>query len=223
MPLSAPRRGRPKDPGLPARRRQEILEAATAIFAESGYRCTDLQDVADRLGVGKGTLYRYFPTKQALFQAAVDRVMIGMRDAIDGAVEGAEDPLERIRRGVRAYLCYFDKHPEFVELLMQERAEFRDRKKPTYFEHREKNIGRWREVYRGLMAEGRVRSIPVDRITDVVSNLLYGAMFTNYFAGRRKSLADQADDVLDIFFNGILSDSERSPRSARTSGNGRHA
>lgn len=222
MPVSAPKRGRPKDPGLPARRREEILEAATAVFAEFGYRCADLQDVADRLGVGKGTLYRYFPTKQELFQAAVDRVMTGMRATIDAAVRGATDPLDRIRIAARTYLCYFDRHPEFVELIIQERAEFKDRKKPTYFEHREKNVHRWRRLYAGLIEEGRVRPVPVDRITETMSSLLYGAMFTNYFAGRKKALADQADDILDIFLRGILTDSERSAGGTRAGRNGRH-
>src|SRR2546428_5724917 len=139
MPTLA-KRGRPKDPGLLERRRAEILDAATRGFAERGYRCTDLQDVADLLGVGKGTLYRYFPTKEALFQAAVDRVMTGMRASIDEAVADIDDPLERIGRAMRTYLAYFDRHPEYVELLIQERAEFRDRKTPTYFVHREANI-----------------------------------------------------------------------------------
>jgi AcrR family transcriptional regulator len=216
--ISRRQRGRPKDPGLPARRREEILDAATEAFAENGYRCTDLQDVADLLGVGKGTLYRYFPTKQALFQAAVDRVMTEMRAAIDAAAGRIEDPLERVGVAIRAYLGYFDEHPEFVELLIQERAEFRDRKKPTYFVHREANIGRWQELYRRLIDEGRVRRIPVDRITDVVSDLLYGTMFTNYFAGRRKSLSEQADDILDILFHGLLTG-----HNGQGGGNGRRA
>ena len=44
---------------------------------------------------------------------------------------------------------------------MQERAGFKDRERPTYFEHRENNVERWRQVYRRLIAEGRVRPIPV--------------------------------------------------------------
>ena len=99
---------------------------------------------------------------------------------------GIDDPLDRICTAVRAYLIFFADHPEFVELIMQERAQFKDRKKPTYFVHREANVERWRELYRGLIAAGRVRVMPVDRITDVMSDLLYGTMFTNYFAGPRK-------------------------------------
>ncbi|MGH7131588.1 MAG: TetR/AcrR family transcriptional regulator [Phycisphaerales bacterium] len=207
------RRGRPKEAGLPERRREEILVAATQVFAREGYPGTDLQDVADKLGVGKGTLYRYFDTKRSIFQAAVDRAVIGMRRSIDAALVGLEDPFDRIEAAVRAYLVYFDEHPEFVELIMQERAEFRDRKKPTYFAHREANLGVWQKMYADLIKSGRIRDIPVDRITDTLGNVMYGAMFTNYFAGRHKTLLRQADDILDIAFNGLLTDTERARRA----------
>jgi hypothetical protein len=95
---------------------------------------------------------------------------------------------------------------------MQERAQFKDRKKPTYFEHREANSVRWRELYRSLIAAGRIRDVPVERISDVMSNLLYGTMCTNYFTDQRHSVEAQARDILDIAFNGILSDSERQRR-----------
>ena len=93
-------------------------------------------------------------------------------------------------------------------MLIQERAQFKDRKKPTYFEHRETNVERWRALYRSLIDAGRVRDIPVERIIDVVGDLLYGTMFTNYFTGPRKSAEEQTRDILDIVFHGILSDSE---------------
>ena len=56
-------------------RREQILDAAAEVFAQHGYRNTDVQFVADALQVGKGTVYRYFPSKEALFLAAVDRGM----------------------------------------------------------------------------------------------------------------------------------------------------
>ena len=96
---------------------------------------------------------------------------------------------------------------------MQERAQFKDRKKPTYFEHREVNVKRWHDLYRSLIQAGRIREMPVERISDVFSNLLYGTMFTNYFTGQRHHVEAQAQDILDIMFNGILSDSERRRRS----------
>jgi AcrR family transcriptional regulator len=200
---------RASDEALWASRQEEILETAAKLFAKHGYADTDTQLLADELGVGKGTLYRYFTNKQALFLAAADRVMRQLRQHIDSSIAEVTDPLERIVKAVAAYLAFFEDHPECVELLMQERAQFKDRKKPTFFEHREANVQRWQAVYRGLIAEGRIRDMPVERITDVMSHVLYGTIFTNYFTGQHKPSETQARDILDVVFRGILSDSER--------------
>jgi AcrR family transcriptional regulator len=203
------RPGRPVDEALQGRRREEILEAAVRLFAERGYPGTDMQVLADTLGVGKGTVYRYFPSKRDLFLAAADYGMRRLQRRVEEAIAGVEDPLERVAVGIRTYLAFFADHPEFVELLIQERAHFKDRKKPTFFEHREARVERWRALYRGLIEAGRVRGVPAERITDVVSDLLYGTMFTNYFSGPRKPPEEQARDIIDIVFHGILTEPER--------------
>jgi AcrR family transcriptional regulator len=192
-----------------ARRHEEILETAAKLFAQHGYSETDTQLLADQLGVGKGTLYRYFPSKRDLFLAAADRVMVKLREHVDASIVGVADPLDQIAVAIRAYLAFFAAQPGFVELLIQERAQFKDRKKPTYFEHRERNIVRWREMYRQLIACGRIRPMPVERITNVLGNLVYGTMFTNYFTGPNKPFEEQAREILDIVFQGILTESER--------------
>jgi AcrR family transcriptional regulator len=197
-----------------ARRQEEILDAAVRLFAVNNYAETDTQVLADELRVGKGTLYRYFPSKRALFLAAADRVMQQLRACVEAAIAGLDDPLERIAKAVRTYLKFFAEHPEYAELLIQERAQFKDRKKPTYHEHCDASVERWREMYRSLIAAGRVRNIPPERITDVISDLLYGTMFTSYFTGRQKSYDQQADDLLDIVFHGILTGPERRRRGA---------
>lgn len=196
--------GRPPDPELAALRRRTILQAATCQFAARGFRDADVQEIADALGVGKGTIYRYFPSKEALFLAAVDEGMQQLKAAIDTAAAAADSPWGRVEAAIRAYLTYFDQHPELIELLIQERCHFRDRKQPTYFVHCDANIRPWQDLLRQLISQGVVRDVPVERITDVISDLLYGTIFTNHFAGRRKSLASQCEDVLDILKHGVL-------------------
>jgi len=219
MKLAAEKRpGRPKDDELRESRCEEILAMAAKLFAKHGYADTDTQLLADKLGVGKGTLYRYFPSKSKLFLAAADRVMRALREQINANMKGIKDPLDQIAVAVRTCLVFCEDHPEFVELLLQERAQFKDRKKPTYFEHREANVERWNALYRNLIAQGRVRDMPVERITDVMSQALYGAMFINYFAGQQKPPEEQAQDILDVVFHGILSDAERPMRRKKDNG-----
>jgi AcrR family transcriptional regulator len=195
------------DPNLISRQ-EEILTQAAKLFAERGYDKTDTTLLAETVGVGKGTVYRYFPSKRQLFLAAADRVMRMMRERVDARMARIEDPLERITNGIHEFLDFFGEHPQFVELLIQERALFRDRTRPTFIEHREMNVERWRAFYRDLISQGRVRDIPVDRITDVLGSLLYGTIFMNYFRGSTKTPPEQARDIIDVVFRGILSQSE---------------
>jgi AcrR family transcriptional regulator len=210
------RPGRPKDEQRTARRTEEILDVAARVFATRGYPNTDVQVVADELGIGKGTVYRYFPTKRELFLAAADRGMRRLTAHIDASMT-ASDPLERMEQAIRAYLAFFVAHAELVELLMQERGEFRDRPKPTYFEHRDASREKWETLLHGLISAGRLRAIPVDTIMNVMGDLLYGTMFTNYFAGSRRSLEEQADDIVEVVLLGLLSDAERAKRAGRES------
>jgi len=199
------RPGRPVNKQLQHERQRAILEAATRVFAEQGFADADTQKVADLVGIGKGTVYRYFPSKEVLFLSTVDFAMRQLSESVNRAAMNAPEPLERISAGIRAYLSFFHDHPEVVELLVHERAHFRDRGTPTYFVHREANMGPWRALIEQLINEGVLRAVPVERVVNVISNLVYGTMFTNYFAGSTSTLSDQCEDILDIVYRGMLS------------------
>lgn len=206
------------DEGALTARREEILQTATELFAEHGFSDAVTQVLADRLKIGKGTLYRHFPSKRDLFLAAADRVMVKMNERIESSIVGVDDALESITVAISAYLAFFAENPHFVELIIQERASFKDRKRPTYFEHRERNVQRWRQLYRDLIGQGRIREMSAEHISDVVSGAIYGTMFINYFTGQAKPSDEQAREIVDIVFRGILSESERLRRETPRSG-----
>jgi TetR/AcrR family transcriptional repressor of mexJK operon len=66
---SKPKQGRPRDP----ERMRRVLEAAEQQFLEQGFERTSVEAVAKASGVSKMTIYAYFPTKKALFEATIGR------------------------------------------------------------------------------------------------------------------------------------------------------
>lgn len=190
-------------PALRARRQEQILDAAALGFAAHGYAGLDVEALAATIGVGKGTVYRYFPTKEALFLATIDRRMHALTTSIDAEVASAGTPMDRIVRGVHAFLAHLDAHPDLVELIVHERAVFKDRRTPTFLQYHEANQGPWTELLRELIRTGEVRDVPVGRFMDVMSYALWGAIFTNHFLGRRRSFDEQAGDILDVAFWGV--------------------
>ena len=87
-----PRRGSAKAaPTKGAMTRQAILEAAIARFGREGYRATSVADIARDAAVGGSLAYAYFPSKEALFFAAVDEDAAAViREGVDTVLEGGD-------------------------------------------------------------------------------------------------------------------------------------
>jgi AcrR family transcriptional regulator len=114
-----------------ARRREQILAAATEAFARSGFAATSLDDIAAEAGVTRAVLYRHFDSKADLYQAVLDRMCArldahvadpagGFTDAsIDGLLEtAAESPA-----GFRLLFQHALREPEFSERIEKFRAD----------------------------------------------------------------------------------------------------
>lgn len=94
MSVSVPRKRRKEA------RPSELTAAALALFVEKGFSATRLEDVAQRAGVSKGTLYLYFDSKEALFKAVIQEGVVPVvveGEAIAARHEGsAFELLERL-------------------------------------------------------------------------------------------------------------------------------
>jgi AcrR family transcriptional regulator len=95
--------GRQKSPA----KREEILAAAVAEFAHRDFHEVLMDDVAARAGVGKGTLYRYFPTKEVLFVAAVLRELSESHTEHLSTLDEAAPLRDVLERTVSRMVGYF--------------------------------------------------------------------------------------------------------------------
>ena len=89
---------------IPKDRFHDLIEAATAVFLEQGYRRTQMADVAARMGVAKGTVYLYVESKEALFHSVVrhaDRTQrIDLPDALPVRTPPPGALLEEVRKRI---------------------------------------------------------------------------------------------------------------------------
>lgn len=86
-------------------RRDAILDVAAGWFLEHGYAGTSMSAIAAELGGSKGTLWNYFPSKEKLFAAVIERVSESFRVQLVEILNPAEDRVEEtLRRYVRRFL-----------------------------------------------------------------------------------------------------------------------
>lgn len=106
----------------PEERREQLLAAAVELAAGGDVAAVSVQDLAARAGVSEGLLYHYFPTKQALVEAAVRRAADALLADL-AAAAAVEGPFEvRIRAGLDAYLDHVQAQPTSWRALLAART-----------------------------------------------------------------------------------------------------
>ena len=104
-------------------RKQQLLDAAAALFASKGYATTRIADICAAAGVAKGLFYWYFPTKESLFAELVRSMRSQLRRAQAAAMDEDADPVRRIRQGTEASVVFMAEHRSYFALLDVERAD----------------------------------------------------------------------------------------------------
>jgi AcrR family transcriptional regulator len=83
-----------------AEREDQLLEAATRLFKEQGYHNTSMQDLADALGVQKGSLYYYIESKEELLRTLLERATSFLGARIDEIYAQDLSPVEKLRQAL---------------------------------------------------------------------------------------------------------------------------
>lgn len=99
------------------RRRTEILDVATPMFAAQGYRDTSMDQIAAALGIAKGTLYLYYPQKLDLLFACASREKLAWVSIMFDIVSGSGQAADRLKRYINAILLLPSRSPLMCRLL----------------------------------------------------------------------------------------------------------
>jgi AcrR family transcriptional regulator len=101
----------------PVRTRAEILDVATAEFAEHGYSGARVDEIAERTRTTKRMLYYYFDSKAGLYTAVLERAYAQIRAAEQAVDVEHLDPLAAIRRLAELTFDHHEAHPDFIRLV----------------------------------------------------------------------------------------------------------
>ena len=101
-------------------RREEILLAAARVFQEKGYWGTTVQDIADAVGMLKGSLYYHFANKEEIFYDIIHDPLHHFVSQMAEVVV-LDLPLgDKLRTALRYHLSAFDAHPPCVQVILRE-------------------------------------------------------------------------------------------------------
>jgi len=102
-----------------AARRAQLIEVGRAVFAQSGYEATSVEEIAARAKVSKPILYSHFGGKEGLYAVVVDREVEYILSSIAEAVSSGT-ARARLEKAALAYLTYVKEHPHGFAVLLRD-------------------------------------------------------------------------------------------------------
>jgi TetR/AcrR family transcriptional regulator, cholesterol catabolism regulator len=140
-----------------ATRREELTRTAARLFAERGFHGTSMGDLADAMGVQKGSLYSLTGSKQELLQEALRRGAIAFHGALDGVPEEAA-AVERIRLALRAHLRVVAEQLDVATVFTREWRYLEGNAREAFLVERRRYEERWRSLFREGVDSGELRT-----------------------------------------------------------------
>jgi TetR/AcrR family transcriptional regulator, cholesterol catabolism regulator len=210
-------RSRPADAtrATESAREREILEAAIALFRSRGYADTAVEDVAQSVGILKGSLYYYIDSKEDLLFRIVEDVHEGVQ-AIADAVSGRLDlsPLERLRLYVRQQVAYNARHVAEISVYYHDVDRLTGARLADIKQRRRKS-----EEWLVSLLKQAQECGELDRNLDtrLAAKCIFAPivwMYTWFQPGRSLSAAALGDFCAEFILNGLtagLPPSDRSP------------
>ena len=109
--------GTPKD--IRKKQRYEaIVDAAEKVFFSKGIENASMDQVAKQVGLGKGTLYLYFESKNALYRAILYRAFATIKKQIEEALNEADTGFENMKTILKVYLEFFYNYPDYFNAIL---------------------------------------------------------------------------------------------------------
>ncbi len=157
-------------------KKRQIINAAMSVFAKNGLYSSKMVDIAEAAGIGKGTIYEYFKSKEDIFIEAFEYFMKDMETQIAKKIFRLTDPAEKFTAIIEAFFGSFESFHDSIYIMFDFWAEGirkRDKKMETLLK---KAYGDYREFIAAILEEGKAKGIFRDINSNLVASSIVGAM-----------------------------------------------
>jgi len=186
-----------------------ILDAADRLLARYGYKKMTMDDVAKEVGIGKGTIYLHFKSKEEIALARVDRIVDRLNERLRGIAHSNGSAVARLRRMLLERVLFrFDSVQHYTESLSDVLAAIR----PALLVRHNRHFNEEERVFAALLKEGKsdgefvfkdIRGTA--RALLVATNALLPYSLSTRELGKRKDVEAQAAHIAELLIKGLKS------------------
>jgi len=178
---------------------EEILEAATQVFSRKDFHEVLIDEIAEAGSIGKGTVYRYFRTKEELYQATIEHGLAKLDKVLCDALPEEGSPTERLARLAREILAFYWDKRSLLMLLYRDERMVRGRQ-GVLRERHDRLAARVQEVLLEGIERREYRGLDPHTAAELFLGMIRGI---NVFRRDGDALDELVAEIVGVFTKGI--------------------
>jgi AcrR family transcriptional regulator len=194
------------------RKQEDIINIAERLFAKNGFEATTMDDIAKEAEFAKGTLYKYFESKDALFFSLFSNKANELFDALEQKIQKDKEVQTIINELVHIQLKYFEENKEFLKIISSEQSKLglsvqsdnRQDIMTKYLQHSKI----FKKVFTRGIAEGVFKNKDYDAqtlalsLTGLMNAFSFQWMLEEVNSKKPISLTEKTSTIISIFMKG---------------------
>jgi AcrR family transcriptional regulator len=185
-----------------------ILDTADLMLARWGYKKMTMDELAQEVGIGKGTIYLHFPSKEELVLSHIDRIVRRLKGKLTAIANSEKPPADRIREMLLTRVLFrFDSVQHYTGSLSELLSAIR----PSLLARRERHFEEEAQIFADVIKEGRrLGALEADdaagaaRAMILATNSLLPYNLSTAELGKRKEIEKKAGQIADLVLMGLV-------------------
>jgi AcrR family transcriptional regulator len=184
-------------------REDQVRAAALRLFKEKGYHATSMRDIANAVGMNKGSLYSYIRSKEDLLIPVFDRAQGVLLAEIEQITSDSSlTPTERLKRAIHAHVGAVANNLDVLTVYLSEWRQLATESLATNRTQRERYAGLFRQILEDGVASGEFR--PMDTRVVMLGTIgMCNYLFRWYRPNGRLTPDQLADELIEMVMQGV--------------------
>jgi AcrR family transcriptional regulator len=182
-------------------RRREIAQAAVNLFVQSGFNETSMRQIAQAIGMGKSTLYDYFPSKDEIIIYVIEKNIADITRRAQAIIVQETNTAERLRKVMHTHLEFLLENKALFFRVSLEAQRLKVDSQERIQMHRYAYQDFLRSLIEAGIADGSFRAVDPVMVVKTLLSLMTPVVFTSRPSATPQEMLDTG---LDVILNGLL-------------------
>ena len=192
-----------KNKSLVEKRRRQIVMAGIKLFAKNGFYKTTLKELAAEANLSYGNIYDYVGSKEDIFFLIHEFLAGSAMDIINTSIENIQDPIDKLRRIVRAEFNLMDQWADALLLIYQESHILKGDFLWKLLQKERQHLGKFEKVIEECISEGRLKDCDLRLTANLIKSMIDSWVIKRWDLRNHVNQLDAERMILEIIFNGL--------------------